>query len=96
MEINDSLIDKLEELSKLKLEVKERELIKRDLSNILKMIDKIQEVDTADVLPLQYINLEEHELREDLAENELSNSAALKNAPMAEGNYFSVPKVIDL
>lgn len=96
MEINDSLIEKLEGLSKLKLSEDERALIKKDLTNILKMIDKIQEVDTSDVLPMQYINEEENIWREDLPENEITIKDALKNAPKSEGNYFSVPKVIDL
>lgn len=96
MDINDELIDKLEDLSKLSLSTEERELMKKDLSNILKMIDKIQEVDTTDVSPLQYINQDVDVLREDIAQNEITNAEALQNAPSTDGPYITVPKVIDI
>lgn len=96
MEINDQLIDKLEKLTKLKLASEERKIIKNDLGNILEMIDRIQELDTENVEPLQHINQDYNVLREDVAKNEINNEEALKNAPSTEGPYFSVPKVLNL
>ncbi len=96
MEINDDLIKKLENLSKLSFSEGEREIIKKDLENILEMIDKIQEVNTDDVAPLQYVNSNVNIMREDVPNNEISNEEALKNAPSSSGPYISVPKVIDL
>lgn len=96
MEINDELINKLEHLSKLSLSEDERVIMKKDLGNILDMIDKIQEVDTDHVEPLRYINSDVNVLREDFAENQITNEQALQNAPSKSGQYISVPKVIDI
>ncbi len=96
MEINDELISKLEHLAKLSLSDEEREIMKKDLGNILEMIDKIQEVDTDHVEPLRYINRDVNVLRDDIAENAINNEQALRNAPSKSGPYISVPKVIDI
>lgn len=96
MEINDELISKLETLAKLNLNDKEKGIIKKDLGNILEMIDKIQEVDTDEVEPLQYVSDEVNVLREDIAKASLSNKEVLLNAPSTDGPYISVPKVIDI
>lgn len=96
MEINDALISKLEKLAKLQLSDEEKKIIKQDLGNIIQMIDKIQEVDTDNVAPLQYINEDVNVLREDIAFNEISNEEALKNAPASQGPYIAVPKVINI
>lgn len=96
MEINDELIIKLEELSKLQLSEEEREMMKGDLTKILAMIDKIQEVDTSDVEPLRYINPDVNVMREDVAKNNATTEEALKNAPSKSAPYISVPKVIDI
>jgi len=96
MEINDELIAKLEHLSKLSLSDREKVDMKKDLSNILNMISKIEEVDTEEVEPLRYINGEVNVIREDIAVNEISNEEALRNAPSKDKPYLSVPKVIDI
>lgn len=96
MEINDDLISKLETLAKLNLNEDERTVIKNDLGNILEMIDKIQEVNTDNVEPLQYVTDEVNVFRADVAKNSLSNEEALLNAPSTDGPYISVPKVIDI
>ena len=96
MIIDDALISKLEDLSKLKLSVEEKEIIKKDLQKILDMIDKIQEVNTEDVMPLEHVNSDVNVLREDDASNEITNDQALKNAPEISDNYIAVPKVINI
>ena len=96
MDINNALISKLEHLSKLELSDEEREIIKKDLGNILDMINKIQEVDTSGIEPLQYVNEVHNAFREDVAENEISSEEGLKNAPEINGPYVSVPKVINI
>jgi aspartyl-tRNA(Asn)/glutamyl-tRNA(Gln) amidotransferase subunit C len=96
MEINDELINKLEHLAKLSLSPEEKEIMKKDLGNILGMIDKIQEVDTENVEPLRYINSDVNVLRDDFAENAINNEQALRNAPSKREPYITVPKVIDI
>ena len=95
MEINDEVIDKLADLSRLKFEGEDRNEIKEDLSRMLSFVDKLNELDTEGVEPLIYMTREHLKLRPDEIENELSQKEALKNAPSKDSDYFKVPKVLD-
>lgn len=96
MEIDDSLISKLERLSRLKLDEEERESIKTDLNKILQMVETLQELDTSDVEPLVYVNQSKRPEREDVVANELDVNDSISNAPKKhEDGFFVVPKVID-
>ncbi len=94
MKIDKNLILKLEKLSRLELSEKERDKIQGDLNNILKMVEKLEELDTEDVEPLLHIAEGEHVLRADEIKNQLSKEEALSNAPYTDEQYFKVPKVI--
>jgi aspartyl-tRNA(Asn)/glutamyl-tRNA(Gln) amidotransferase subunit C len=94
MEVNKDLILKLENLTRLELSEQERENIQHDLSNILKMVDKLNELDTNRVEPLVYISEEVNVWREDEVKHEINNVDALRNAPTSQAPYFKVPKVI--
>ncbi|KLO21051.1 glutamyl-tRNA amidotransferase subunit C [Marinitoga sp. 1197] len=52
MDVNDELIKKLEKLSMIELSDDEKEIIKRDLNEILKYMEMIDEVDIKNVEPL--------------------------------------------
>ena len=94
MKIDNDLILKLEKLSRLELSVSERKRIQNDLNNILKMVEKLEELDTENIEPLLHVSEEENVLRNDEINNQLSREEALKNAPKTDGQYFQVPKVI--
>lgn len=95
MQIDDSLILHLEKLARLKLSANERITIQGELNRILQMVDKLQEVDTENVVPLVYMNEEVNNVfREDVIKNQVARDEALKNAPATDGTYFEVPKVI--
>lgn len=94
MDVNNELILKLEKLARLSLSAQERTAIQHDLSNILKMVDKLNELDTSDVVPLVYISEATNMLRNDEVKGEISNEDALKNAPISQKPFFKVPKVI--
>ena len=95
MKIDDILIQKLETLSKLKLEEKERVILRGELENMVEMFGKISEVDTTGVEPLRHITGSVNIMRDDIAFNALTQEEALKNAPAVINPYFSVPKVIE-
>ena len=94
MKIDSALISKLEQLARLELSAEEKERITGDLNNILKMVSKLEELDTENVEPLIYISEEVNVLRPDIVDNQVSTAAALKNAPNADEQYFRVPKMI--
>ena len=96
MKIDKNLILKLEDLSRLKLSDEERESMVSNLSDMLKLVEKLKELPTDNVEPLIYVNGETNIWRNDESETLISTEMAVKNAPEAQENFFSVPRVINL
>jgi aspartyl-tRNA(Asn)/glutamyl-tRNA(Gln) amidotransferase subunit C len=94
MEVNDELIDNLAELACLEFSVSEKEEIKKDLERMIAFIDKLNELDTTGVEPQLHMTDEINILRDDVLEGSITREEALKNAPLTDGIYFKVPKVI--
>ena len=94
MEINDAMIEKLANLARLKFDETEKVQIKSDLQNMIGMIEKMNELDTADVAPLLHITNNVNVLREDFVEGSITNEEALQNAANKNAPFFIVPKVI--
>ncbi len=95
MEIDDTIIDKLEVLAKLKLNEDERKVLKNEISQMVEMFDKISEIDTTHVVPLRHMTDNYNIMRADEPINRLTHEEGLKNAPKPIGRHFSVPKVIE-
>ncbi len=96
MQIDDSLILRLEHLNRLELSPEEREQIKGDLNRILSMVEKLNELDVDGVEPLVYLSDAVNVLRPDEPGGQSDRPDALKNAPDHDGVHFRVAKVIDL
>ncbi len=79
-----------------RLELKEEEVNKfaNQLSEILKYIEKLNEVDTENIEPMAHAVEIETPMRDDIVKNANGKESALLNAPEKEGDYFKVPKVI--
>ncbi len=95
MEVDLPLVDKLAALAKLQFEPTEKEAIRADLEKILGFMDKLNELDTTGVEPLVYIGDAVNVLREDDVVQTTTRAEALLNAPIQDGTYFKVPKVIN-
>jgi aspartyl-tRNA(Asn)/glutamyl-tRNA(Gln) amidotransferase subunit C len=94
MKVNKELVEKLADLSKLEFSPEEQAHVIDDLSNMLNFIDKLNELDVEGVEPLVYVNEDTNSLREDIIKMEITKEEALKNAPLADSDYFKVPKVL--
>lgn len=94
MEVNDALVDKLARLARLRFTDTEKESIKKDLQSMIGFVEKLSELDLAHVEPLLHMSDEVNVLREDRVQGSVSREAALSNAPLADGEFFKVPKVI--
>jgi aspartyl-tRNA(Asn)/glutamyl-tRNA(Gln) amidotransferase subunit C len=96
MQVDNTLILNLENLARLELAPEERELLRGGLNHILNMIEQLNALDTTDVEPLIYVNDEVNNLRPDEVRHQISRADALKNAPLQDGTFFKVPKVLDI
>lgn len=94
MLVDDALIDKLSRLAMLRFSEAERVQIKSDLEKMIGFVDKLKELDTTGVEPLMHMSLNRDVLRDDEPGNMLDRDVALDNAPLHDGVYFMVPKVI--
>ncbi len=94
MEINDEMIAHLAHLSRLQFEGQAKEEIKKDLNRILSFVEKLNELDTANVEPLIYMTDEHNVLREDEVKQDITHQEALRNAPKKDSDYFKVPRVL--
>lgn len=94
MDVNDALIEKLAHLSRLEFGEAEKKEIKNDLEKMIGFIDKLNELDTAGVAPLLHMSENVNILRKDEVNGEIDKKEVFKNAPLHDGEFFKVPKVI--
>jgi len=98
MPITKTDVEKIAELARLELTTEETQSFTEQLSAILGYIDKLNELDTADVPPMSHSTTAdgdtEYARRDDRVRASLGQQLATENAPDAEGGYFKVPKVI--
>ena len=81
-----------------KLELTEQEVVEysKDLTNILKWMEELKEVDVSNVEPVTNVTKNELFEREDItSKNTIEQEKILLNAPEKIGKYFTVPKVIE-
>lgn len=94
MIVDETLVEKLAQLSKLEFDAEGKKAIQKDLSGILSFMEKLNELDTEGVEPLIYINEEVNVFRKDEVHYPVSREEALKNAPLKDENYIKVPKFV--
>jgi aspartyl-tRNA(Asn)/glutamyl-tRNA(Gln) amidotransferase subunit C len=95
MSLTKDEVLKVAHLARLEFAEDEIERFRGDLNNILKFVEKLQEVDTQGVEPLFQVNHnEENKFRKDEIKESLDPEKALLNAPEKEDGMFIVPKVV--
>lgn len=89
------------ELAHLDLTADERARMLKDLNSVLGYIDRLNELDTSNVEPMAQVASRygqggsEGAMREDEPRPCLPREEAMKNAPVSDGTFFKVPKVIE-
>lgn len=95
MEIEQSLLEKMETLSVLSLQEGETENLRQELSSMVDYFSQLEEVDVESVEPLSHPLELKNVDREDESEKTLPPEEALDNAPARDGNYFEVPRILN-
>ena len=96
MLIDEKITLKIASLAKLQLTEQEIKEYSKDLTNILKWMEELKEVDVSNVQPVTSVTKNELYEREDIAyKNTVEQEKILLNAPEKVGEYFTVPKVIE-
>ena len=95
MEFDKNSTIQLAKLARLSVNDNQLNSLEKDLKSILKFIDQLKETNTEDIDPTSNSLDQKLILRDDIAENTLSNEDLLKNVPESELGFFVVPKVIE-
>ena len=96
MELTREQIDHVAHLSRLALTEAERELFGSQLASILAYVEKLNELDTANVEPTAHAAALKNVFREDKSRPGMGIDKVLQNAPDGASPFFRVPKVLDL
>jgi len=94
MEVNRELVNNLAHLSRLYFTDEEKQELEHDLQRMISFVEKLNEVNTKDIKPLQHMSTEINVFREDEIKGSATREEALQNAPTTNGVFFKVPKVI--
>lgn len=95
MKITEELIDYIGELSRLELSGEEKEAAKKDLTDILNYMEKLNELDTTGLKEMTHPFDKTNRFREQELVNEDRREEMLRNAPDAKGDYFKVFKTVE-
>lgn len=95
MKITEELIDHIAHLARLEFQGEDKVSIQKDMERMIEFVDKLSEVDTANVEPLIFMSEEINRLREDESKDTVTHEEALMNAPKKDSDYFRIPKVLD-
>ncbi|RPI27574.1 MAG: Asp-tRNA(Asn)/Glu-tRNA(Gln) amidotransferase subunit GatC [Actinomycetota bacterium] len=91
--ITDDDVRYVARLARLRLEPGEAERMTGELAKILEHIDKMSELDTADVPPTAHVLDVVNVQRADKVRPSLDRDDALKNAPAVADDSFRVPRM---
>jgi len=96
MQINDTLLSKLEKLSALKIDDNKREEAIAELSKIVNFVEILNELDLAHEKASFTTLKGGTPFRDDIPSvNEEIIKTILEHAPKSENMYFTVPKIIE-
>jgi aspartyl-tRNA(Asn)/glutamyl-tRNA(Gln) amidotransferase subunit C len=93
--IDQKQVMKVAKLARLQLTEAEIEEFTGQLIAILDYVEKMNELDTADVQPLTHCLPISNVLREDVIKESLGTEKTLANAPEHDGDFFKVPKILE-
>jgi aspartyl-tRNA(Asn)/glutamyl-tRNA(Gln) amidotransferase subunit C len=108
MKVTEHDVNYVAELANLELTEAERARMLRDMNSILDYVDRLNQLDTANVEPMAQTSdrygIDESKtgtarfayvMREDKSGPSLDRDTVMQNAPESDGTFFKVPKVIE-
>jgi aspartyl-tRNA(Asn)/glutamyl-tRNA(Gln) amidotransferase subunit C len=95
MSIDKNTVGKIARLARIKVSEEEKEVLSGQLSNILKMIEELNAVNTEGVEPLTSVVQMQMFEREDEVTDGAIPEKILGNAPEQTAGFFVVPKVVE-
>ena len=95
MSIDKDTVKHISKLARISLDEKKINNLSKDLSSIMKFIDKLNELNTDKITPLTSIINTSLKSREDEVKDGKIRDQILKNSPEKNEEFFVVPKVLE-
>jgi aspartyl-tRNA(Asn)/glutamyl-tRNA(Gln) amidotransferase subunit C len=95
MKITVADVEYVARLARLELNKDETDLFAGQMDAILGYVEKLNELDTAEIRPTSHAVPVENAFREDVAHPSIGVGKALANAPARAESFYRVPKVIE-
>ena len=91
--ISEKEVRHVAKLARLELTDEEVEKYSKQLGDILKYVEKMNEIDTEGIEPMPHAIPLYNVMREDIVKYEETKEELMKNAPYEEDGFFRVPKI---
>jgi aspartyl-tRNA(Asn)/glutamyl-tRNA(Gln) amidotransferase subunit C len=95
MSVDAATVRKIAHLSRIAIPEQEVEHLRGELNAILAFVEQLAEVDVDGVEPMTSVTPMTMKKREDKVTDGGIVEDILRNAPLTEGSYFVVPKVVE-
>ena len=95
MPIDETMVRHIGLLARITLSEDEVKLFSEQLTDTLRYVEKLNELDTTGVEPLAHVGAHVNVLRADEVRESLTPEEATSNAPDKHGPFFRVPKVVE-
>ena len=95
MSIDKDTVKHISKLARISLDEEKIDSLSKDLSSIIKFIEKLNELKTDETKPLTSIINSSLKPRKDEIKDEKIRDQILKNSPEKNDEFFVVPKVIE-
>ncbi len=95
MSIDKDTVKHISKLARISLDEKKIDSLSKDLTSIIKFIEKLNKINTDSITPLTSIINASLKSRKDEVKDEKIRDQILKNSPEKNDEFFVVPKVIE-
>lgn len=95
MAVDKETVARVARLARIRIADAQQDALAAELSNILGWVEQLSEVETEGVDPLTSVVEVRPVLRDDRVSDGDCRAAIVKNAPVSEEGFFSVPKVVE-
>ncbi len=95
MQVDEATVRRIARLARIKITDEEAKGLRQELNGILDWVEQLSEVDTGNVEPMTRVVAQDLKKREDVVTDGEMAADIVANAPLAEDNFFVVPKVVE-
>jgi len=95
MKVTRATIQHVANLARLNLTQDEMDRLTSEMENIISYVDKLNELDTTGVKPMEHVIPIRNVFREDRVEPSYDREKILANAPSQGNGCFKVPKIVE-